>query len=579
MQKIFKTIRNSHKIQLYLLLLLAIFLFTLNIGSYPYTDGDATFYGQVARNMVEHGDWLTIHFDHFQTNKYVDKPPGTMWVMAGMFKLLGFTEFAGRSWHSLLAVFLVLLTYLIGKRLYNHQTGLISGIILTTSLQFFYQAREPLQDVPLVLCITLALYLFLLFIQTHKYRFYYLLCTTLGISIMVKGPIGLILPAAVIFVTLLSTKDYKSFQIKEYLTHLPLGLFLMLSIALPWHIYEYIKEGPAFYDFYFGSRTMSRYLGSSNFPGYAIPAYLTYILLGFLPWSPFIISAYHSLFKKNPPSPTTNLGGEGKGTIDKNPRPSALIRVIRVLWGGGEEYSTKFLIAWSIIPFLFFALSPGQIFMRYILPIYPAITIIIGQYIFQHIEARSKLSGYILIVIGSILALVTLALTIFPSQLLNPKTMTQDLVYLQILSPFLLIFALGIIVSGYKTLKTTLLKSIKITTLITTIAYTVFILGLTLNIHKVLPHKQIANYINQDLPSNYQYIKHAPKDGYTMLSFYMKPHLKRTRNLKQLQELLNNNTKTIIIVENEDLIPSELSLKLKTIISLHKWRLYKWQSE
>ncbi|MFC1478292.1 ArnT family glycosyltransferase [Candidatus Margulisiibacteriota bacterium] len=539
-------IQKSHRIQLYILLILAFALFTISIGSYPFIDGDATFYGQVAKNMIEHGDWVTLRFDHFDADYFVDKPPLTMWTMALMFKLFGLTEFAGRFWHSLLAVFTVLITYLIGRRMFHHQIGILAGFILTTSLQFFYQAREPLQDIPLALCFALIYYLYVLFIQEKKFRYYYLICLMIGIAIMIKGLVGLILPGAVLLLTFVISKEYKNFQLKDYLAHLPAGLGLVLLVCLPWHVAEYLKEGNKFFEFYFGERTFSRYMSVNSFPGSAVPAYLIYLFLGFLPWTIFLGQSLYSGWKQYF-------------------KTSAL----------PEKNHYLLLLVWIITTFTFFAISPGSIFMRYLLPLFPACALLIAKYLYDSISLSLLKPGIAAALIGFLLSLASTITNTFSSQLLNPATIQQDQIYLSILTPFLFFFSTGLLACAYFLIVGNNKRSVYLLVILTAISYFVFAHTINRNIARALPQKQIAAFINQNTAPNTKVIKYMPKrGGLTMLSFYLKPYLKPVYNEDDLILFLENNPGTIVIVEDQDYIPESLKASLLLMKQHEKWGVY-----
>jgi 4-amino-4-deoxy-L-arabinose transferase-like glycosyltransferase len=551
MQKVYNILEKSSKLQTALLIIFASLLFILNIGSYPFIDGDATFYGQIAENMILHGDWLTLRFDHYDPSNYVDKPPLTMWIMAIMFKLFSFTEFAARIWHSILSVASIWLTYLIAKRLFSHQVAILSGIILTTSLQFFYQAREPLQDIPLALCFLLIFYFFIIFLEAKRFRYFYYICIVSGISVMIKGPVGIVIPGTIMVITFILGKYYKQFTIKEYLIHILFGLGVFLLLSLPWHIYEYLKEGPQFIDFYFGSRTINRYLGSQGFPGQAAPAYLIYIFLGMLPWSPFLFNTFHYALKIK-------------------------LKTKQISW--------LLPIVWIVGTFFFFAISPGDIFMRYILPILPAVAIIVAKYLYDNTYSSKtkktfKLPTILYATAGFSLLTITIALNVFQKRLFNPATIWKDQVYLEILTPFLLCFSIGFLITSYCFIKFKNNARIGLYVLIcfTALAYFIFIQQLNSNIIRVLPQSQIAGYINNNFQKEV-IVKYTPKGtdkGYTMLSFYLDSHLKRVLNEDNLKALLLDNQEVIVIVEDEKYLSEKLAFSLIENKRFNKWVVYK----
>jgi len=54
-----------------------IFLLFLSCLALPLTDGDTAYYGKIARNILETGDWITLRF---KGDALVDKPPIT-WLL------------------------------------------------------------------------------------------------------------------------------------------------------------------------------------------------------------------------------------------------------------------------------------------------------------------------------------------------------------------------------------------------------------------------------------------------------------------------------------------------------------------
>ncbi|MCZ8498385.1 phospholipid carrier-dependent glycosyltransferase [Vibrio lentus] len=72
-------------------------------------------YGEMARLMVEIGNWLTPQFDY--GIPFWGKPPGcSPWMSAVGIELFGLSEFAVRAPHWLAGVVTILLTAYMAKR-------------------------------------------------------------------------------------------------------------------------------------------------------------------------------------------------------------------------------------------------------------------------------------------------------------------------------------------------------------------------------------------------------------------------------------------------------------------------------
>lgn len=89
--------------RLVLLALVAVVLMRLlTLGLYPLTDTTEARYAEVARKMVELGDWITPWYDYGVP--FWAKPPLSTWLTAASFKVFGLNEFAARLPHFVLAV-------------------------------------------------------------------------------------------------------------------------------------------------------------------------------------------------------------------------------------------------------------------------------------------------------------------------------------------------------------------------------------------------------------------------------------------------------------------------------------------
>ena len=114
---------------------LAFVLFMLFAQAIPILDGDSAFYATIAKNIIHTNDWMTLRF--INPTDIIDKPPLVMWITAISYKIFGVNEFAISLWQSILAVLIVIFTYLMGKEVFGRRGGLLSAIILMLSAQFF----------------------------------------------------------------------------------------------------------------------------------------------------------------------------------------------------------------------------------------------------------------------------------------------------------------------------------------------------------------------------------------------------------------------------------------------------------
>src|SRR5690348_6210438 len=105
--------------------------------------------------MVERGDLLTPWFNG--APRY-EKPILLYWLQLPFVATLGVNESALRAPAALAAVGCVVLTYLIGLRLFGATAAWLAALILATSFRFIVFARQGLTDVPALFFELLAPY-------------------------------------------------------------------------------------------------------------------------------------------------------------------------------------------------------------------------------------------------------------------------------------------------------------------------------------------------------------------------------------------------------------------------------------
>ena len=150
--------------QIIVLLGFCFLLYFLNLGQWDLWNPDEPRYAQVAREMINGGDWILMHFNG---KVYEDKPPLFFWFIAlSSYLWQGFSSFSVRFPAALFGTLTVLLTFLLGKNLYSTRTGFFSGLILATSLEFAYLSTRANIDTTLTFFTTASL---LCFFQWYQY--------------------------------------------------------------------------------------------------------------------------------------------------------------------------------------------------------------------------------------------------------------------------------------------------------------------------------------------------------------------------------------------------------------------------
>jgi len=332
---------TNKTIVLLLLLMLAFCAFFFRLGDMALLDWDEPRYADSAREMIASHNWLIPYFNN---EVRLNKPVLFYWFIISAYKVFGVNEFSARLWSAVFGILGVGLTYLFGKKIFTTRVGLISSLVLATSILYVVMARAATPDMTLTFFITASLVSFFL-AYTHKAgkKTCSLICIlSLSLGVLTKGPVGFIIPALTITIFLLLTKNVK----KIFTTHLLWEALLFLAITLPWYIYAYY-----FLAFQHTSQLAFNETIGRFFLGYAHPKplyyYIPILCSAFFPWSCFLPFSIKDLFSKG----WNNLITENQHSL--------------------------FVLIWFSTVFFFFSLCKCKL-GNYILPIAPACALLTG---------------------------------------------------------------------------------------------------------------------------------------------------------------------------------------------------------
>jgi len=322
-----------------IILLVCLQLFCYRIGHRPLWEYDEAMHAQVAREMLQRGDWCTPVFNN---ENFYDKPVLHFWLVIGSYLLLGVNELAARLPSAMLGILGALLVYLWARTLYGSLAALLSALVLATSVEYVVLSQNIIHDLALSLFISIALFLFHRASRKNGFTKVTFFCfyAALGCAVLTKGPIGLLLPGLIIFLYLLKTKQWHLI-LNRYLVA---GAAVFLIIALPWYIIMALRHDDYLQAFLIKgniARFFSRKSGHRE-PFYF---YIQMLAAGFFPWSVFIPSALYLHFQN---------------------------------FRKRKDNDSYFLLLAAVAPLAFFSLSRSKL-PTYILPVFPALAILIGR--------------------------------------------------------------------------------------------------------------------------------------------------------------------------------------------------------
>ncbi|MEP6971777.1 MAG: glycosyltransferase family 39 protein, partial [Betaproteobacteria bacterium] len=166
-------------------MLVALVVLGAGIGLRDPWPSDEPRFTLVAKQMIESGDWL---FPHRGIELYSDKPPMLMWLEAAAYELLGNWRVAFLLPSLLSGMLTLVLTWDLGRRLWNPRVGLFAAAAVLASFQFVYQVKRAQIDPLVMMWITLANWgLLLHLLEGPNWRAYWLGCFAAGLGVITKG--------------------------------------------------------------------------------------------------------------------------------------------------------------------------------------------------------------------------------------------------------------------------------------------------------------------------------------------------------------------------------------------------------
>lgn len=266
------------------------FIFFHNIGTYALMDSDETRYVSMARDMFNSGDYLTLYLNG---NYFFEKPPLYFWLECLSFGLFNkVNEFTARFPVAMCGMLSSFLAYFIGKKIVSRNFGIISSLILATSLEFVILSKFAILDIVVSACILYSVYSGILTYfckENHKKYFWWLFYLFSGFAVMAKGVPGFVVPFGTMFFITVATKRFKEIFKPVYM--IP-GVILFLLVVLPWHIIMFKLHDPLFFNEYIIKHHWQRFINSKDL-GREEPWYFFVLvfLWGFIPWIYSIIAA------------------------------------------------------------------------------------------------------------------------------------------------------------------------------------------------------------------------------------------------------------------------------------------------
>ncbi len=360
-----------------LLFVIVIIIFFVNLGAGGLPSAQEGRAGIVARNMLETGNWEHIIYYGAITT---EKPILCYWFYAVSGLILGgINEFSVRVPSAIAAIITVIISCHMAFRIYGRKTAILSGYVLSTMTLFVNLGHIARIDIILCAFYTalMSLMYFGYFKDFKANKLLYIFYPLLGVSILVKGPVSAGLIGITVLVIVAIKRNPRIIWDMKPIT----GAVITLAIAAPWFIIENIRTGGAFSWDFFINQNLTRLTGiDMTYKDGKRGSFFYYfpkLFVSALPWSIFVPFALVSYFKK-----LKNL-----------------------------RWETYYFVIWFFVVFIFFTLAAikrGD----YIVPLLPALAVLIARYIDLLIEKAPKLSKIWIPFFAGIAVLFAAALTL-----------------------------------------------------------------------------------------------------------------------------------------------------------------------
>ena len=342
-----------------------------SLAARPLFNPDEGRYAEIPREMLSGGNWVIPHLNGLA---YIEKPPLQYWATALSYRLLGVSPFAARLYTALTAFGTIFVVWLVARRLWGASAGWRAAAALSGMLMFVVLGQLLTLDMSLTFYMTLSVAGFVLAQSAGRRgaaaaasavgaraapgtasdakstagRGWMLLAwAAAALGVLTKGLVAAVLPAAVLILYSLWSRDFAPWR-RLYAAW---GLPLFLAITVPWH-WLAAQRLTDFLQFFFVHEHFARYLTPSADREEPWWYFAGVFLAGSVPWTLSVLRVLVSGWRRR------RAGAEDTAQA-------------------GEFRPTLFLWIWVIFVCVFFSLSDSKL-MPYILPAMPALALLIA---------------------------------------------------------------------------------------------------------------------------------------------------------------------------------------------------------
>ena len=310
-------------------------------------------YAEIAREMLVTGDWVTPRYNGY---KYFEKPPLQIWATASAFNIFGVGDWQARLWTALTGFLTIVFIGFTGARIYSARAGWLAAVALASSPMWVIGGHINSLDMGLSAFLVAALCSLLLAQtssnKTHSRNWMWACWAFMALATLSKGIIGVAIPGMVFAVYSITAWNWKIWK----RLHIISGSILFLAITAPWFVLI-AQRNPEFLEFFFIHEHLQRFTQTAHSRTGPIYFFLPLLLLGFLPWIAQVPGAIAQTWRER-----------------------------------NREFSSGWLLTcWFVVILGFFSISQSKL-PGYIIPLFPALALIVGSQLDRNLGSGNSLS-------------------------------------------------------------------------------------------------------------------------------------------------------------------------------------------
>jgi len=329
----------------------------------PPVDRDEARFAQATKQMLDTGEYVDIRF---QDEVRYKKPVGIYWLQAAAVKAgsaLGVSSAHTTIWlYRLPSLFgaagAVLLTYWAALAFVTRRSALLAALMMASSILLGVEARLAKTDAVLLFtCVAAMGAMARIYLGQRQHAekpsgraMPAILWTAAAGGVLIKGPLILMFIGLTALSLSIADRSWRWMKALRPLS----GIAWMLLLVLPWVVAIMMKTGDSFFVHALGHDMLDKVTSSQEAHGAPPGLYLLLFFVTFWPGSLFAV-------------------------------PS-----VATVWRSKTEPGTRFLLAWLVPSWIVFELVVTKL-PHYVLPLYPAIAILIAGVLERRSLGRARI--------------------------------------------------------------------------------------------------------------------------------------------------------------------------------------------